>query len=168
MCESLRRAQAFADWAAAWRKWDLTITLTFDPKRRVVVPPGSGTGRLKISPRVTETGITLRDVALTGDVAQRRVKRWLKDGEQLLQRKLTGIVCLENHQSGWPHFHGLLAVDGGLRYGDLAVLSHEWFEKNGYNRLEPPIDVNGCARYAAKYMSKDLKEGGVIFWPDKR
>lgn len=167
-CEGLRRKQAFADWVAGLRRWDLTITLTFDPKRRAVVPPGPQFAgqRLRISPRVTEAGVRLSDVSLSGDVAQRRVKRWLRECQEALGRRICGIICLENHKSGEPHFHGLLGLDGGLQMGDVRTLSGLWFSRNGYNRLEVPLSVGDCAKYAAKYMSKDLREGGVMFWPE--
>jgi len=153
------------------RPWDLTMTLTFDPKRRVPVPPGVQRGShslsSSISPRVTEGGVRLSDVTLAGDVATRRVKTWLKAGSDRLGRRLVGVVCAETHKSGAPHFHGLLGVDGGLEQGDIAELGGLWFQLNGYNMLEVPRSVRDVAIYASKYMSKDLKDGGVLFWPER-
>lgn len=174
-CEPERRKTAFTNWVANMRPWHLTITLTFDPKRRTPVPPGAQRGAHPlsscISPRVTDDAgrntppIRLSDVALTGDVAQHRVKKWLKDGQERLGRRISGVVCLENHKNGAPHFHGLLGLDGDLQDGDIRELGQLWFKRNGYNRLEIPRSVNDVASYAAKYMSKDIKDGGVIFWP---
>lgn len=170
-CEPERRKQAFADWVAHMRPWDLTITLTFDPKRRRARPPGPQRGSSPlsscISPRVTEGGVRLSDVALSGDVALRRVKTWLGDARQALDRPLAGVVCMELHKSGEPHFHGLVGIDGGLRKGDVIELSSLWYQRNGYNRLEIPESVRDVAVYASKYMLKDMKDGGVLFWPEK-
>jgi hypothetical protein len=166
-CDVVRRRQAFARWVVGLRSWDLTITLTFDPKKRALRPPGSGTGRLRVSPRVSEErDLRLVDASIGGDVAMGRVRRWLREGEQNLGRRIAAVVCLENHRSGHPHFHGLLGIDGGLQYGDIRILSGLWCERNGYNILERPRVIEGYAAYAAKYMSKDLKQGGVIFWPE--
>lgn len=171
-CEPERRKTAFTNWVANMRPWHLTITLTFDPKRRPPTPPGPQRGShplsSNISPRITDgscTPVRLSDVTLTGDVAQRRVLSWLRDGQERIGRRISGVVCLENHKNGAPHFHGLIGIDGGLQDGDIRELGTLWFQRHGYNRLEIPRSVNDVAAYAAKYMSKDIKDGGVIFWP---
>jgi hypothetical protein len=167
-CEPVRRGTAFAHWIAGIRPWDLTVTLTYDPKRRKPTPPGPQRhGPLTFSPRVTETGIRLSDVALTRDVATSKLKRFLRSAPETLgeDRKLAGVLALELHNNSWPHWHGLIAIDTGLQDGDIAKLGRLWFGQNGGNRIERPRSIRDCAIYAAKYMSKDPRDGDVLFWP---
>jgi hypothetical protein len=52
-----------------------------------------------------------------------------------------------------------------VRRGLFADLGHLWFKRHGYAKLEQPRSVNDVSAYAAKYLSKDLSRGDVIFWP---
>jgi hypothetical protein len=119
-----------------------------------------------VSPRLSEDGsIRLADAPMAGDVAKSRVRRWLKDGEELLGRPVSAIVAMEHHKSGWPHFHGLLGIDGGLRGREIAALGQLWYGANGFNKIEVPRSVGDCAAYAAKYLTKELDVGGVLIYP---
>lgn len=170
-CLPTRRHDAWAQWVARLRPWDLTATLTLDPAKRGESWLGAqrdagGSGRLKWSPRLREDGsIRLADAPMAGDVARSRVRRWLRDGEQLLGRPVAAVVAMEHHKNGWPHFHGLIGVDGGLRGREIAALGTLWHQRNGWNRIEIPRSVGDCAAYAAKYLTKDLDEGGVLIHP---
>ncbi len=167
-CEPTRRHDAWGQWVATLRKWDLCATLTFDPKRRRMTPPGqqraAGAGRLRWPLRLTETGATL-GAPMAGDIAKRKVRTWVRQGEELLGRPLAAVVAMEHHKNGWPHFHGLIGVDGGLRGREIEALGTLWFERNGYNQVEIPRSVGDVAAYAAKYLTKDLDRGGVLVHP---
>jgi hypothetical protein len=102
---------------------------------------------------------------MAGDIAKRKVKTWVRAGQELLGRPVAAVVAMEHHKSGWPHFHGLLGVDGGLRGREIEALGRLWFDRNGYNRIEIPRSVGDVAAYAAKYLTKDLDRGGVLIHP---
>ncbi len=167
-CEVTRRHDAWGQWVAKLRPWDLCATLTFDPKVRTVTPPGAqraaGSGKLRWPLRVTDAGATL-GAPMAGDIAKRKVKTWVRAGQELLGRPVAAVVAMEHHKSGWPHFHGLLGVDGGLRGREIEALGRLWFDRNGYNRIEIPRSVGDVAAYAAKYLTKDLDRGGVLIHP---
>lgn len=100
------------------------------------------------------------------DTARHHVYRWLGDVHYRLGRQVdAGVVALEYQKRGWPHFHPLLRLSGGLQPGDLARLGQAWFEPHGFARLEVPASKSDVCAYAAKYLSKDLNKGDVIFWP---
>lgn len=168
-CEPTRQRDAWAGWIAGLRPWDLFGGLTFDQRRRgeVRLPAARRPGRLHVSPRLTEDGsVRLGDQALSADVARARVRRWLRDGEERLGRQLAAVVALEYQRNGWPHFHPLIGVAGGLLSGDeITELKGLWFQRNGYARLEVPRSAGDVAAYASKYLVKDLARGDVLFWP---
>ncbi len=167
-CEGTRRHDAWAQWVGSIRPWDLTATLTLDPRKRGQTWLGAqrGSGLTRMSPRLREDGsIRLADAPMAGDVARSRVRRWLKDGVELLGRPVAGVVAMEHHKNGWPHFHGLLGIDGGLRGREIAALGQLWFQANGYAELEVPRSVGACAAYAAKYLTKELDAGDVLIYP---
>jgi cell wall-associated NlpC family hydrolase len=56
---------------------------------------------------------------------------------------------------------------GHLRPGSCSALGQSWFRRHGYARLEAPRSPADTATYAAKYLSKDLSRGDVIFWPPR-
>lgn len=165
--ERARRRDAWAQWVAQLRPWHLFGALTFDQRRpRGPRPPGPGTGRLRLAPRLSEDGsVRLSDVPLTADVARTRVRAWLRDGEEVVGRRLSAVVALEYQKSGWPHFHPLLGVDGGLQGGEIAALGQLWFRRNGYAKLEVPRVIGDVAAYASKYLTKELEVGDVVVWP---
>jgi len=92
--------------------------------------------------------------------AMRRFGYFLEARSGGLRRHTTGVIALEPHQSGQPHGHGLLSIEGGLVGQEIAALSRLWREYpgNGYIRLEPPRSQEDVTRYAAKYMAKDVSE----------
>jgi hypothetical protein len=142
--------------------------LTLDPAKRGQTWPGAqkGTGFTRISPRLREDGsVCLADAPMAADVAKSRVRRWLKSGEELLGRPVSAIVAMEHHKNRWPHFHGLLGIDGGLRGREISALGALWFQGNGYNKIEVPRSVGACAAYASKYLTKQLDVGGVLIYP---
>jgi hypothetical protein len=83
-----------------------------------------------------------------------------------LGRPVKALVALEYQQNGWPHFHPLIGVDGGLLPGEQARLGDLWFVRNGAYRLEPPRSVGGAAAYLAKYLFYTPEQGDLIIWPE--
>jgi len=104
---------------------------------------------------------------LSSDVARSRVKRFLTIAEDALQRRVAALIALEYHKNGWPHFHPLLSIEGGLGGGEIATLSRLWFDACGYNRLEVPRNAGAVCEYASKYLVKGLDIGDVMIWPEK-
>jgi hypothetical protein len=140
-------ADAWGDWIAGMGEWHLFGGLTYDQRRR----------------RLDGTGMPIPPGA---DVARRHVLRWLGDGSERLGRPVeAAVVALEYQRNGWPHFHPLLRLPGGLAGNELQELGGLWFERHGYAKLEPPRDRADVCAYAAKYLSKDLARGDVLFWP---
>lgn len=90
----------------------------------------------------------------------RRFRYFLEKSSRVLGRPTSGVIALEPHQSGQPHGHGLLSIEGGLVYPDIATLCQLWrsFQGNGYIRLEEPRSQEDVTRYSAKYMAKDVSE----------
>jgi hypothetical protein len=130
-------------------EWHLFGGLTYDPRRR----------------RVDGMGAPIRPGV---DVAKRHVVAWLRDGAERLSRPVeAAVVALEAHKNGWPHFHPLLRVAGGLRGNELQELGGLWFERHGYARLEVPRDRADVCAYAAKYLTKDVARSDVVFWPSR-
>jgi hypothetical protein len=135
-------ALAWGQWIAEMGEWHVFGGLTYDQRRRGTVPGA--------------------------DVARAHVQRWLrhagKNGGPHIE---AAVVALEYQKNGWPHFHPLLRVRGGLQRGDIPALGQAWFKPHGYARLEPPRSRSDVCIYAAKYLSKDLSKGDVIFWPPR-
>jgi len=135
-------AEAWGDWISSMGEWHVFGALTYDQRRRQTVP-GS-------------------------DVARAHVRRWLqRAGPDSALGAEAAVVALEYQKNGWPHFHPLVRVRGGLRPGLFAQLGQLWFKEHGYAKLEAPRDKLDVARYAAKYLAKDLSRGDVIFWPPR-
>ena len=67
---------------------------------------------------------------------------------------------MEDHRSGQPHGHGVLAIEDGLVDGDIDALSCLWRSiwGNGFIRLEEPLSQEAVTNYCAKYMAKDVSE----------
>jgi len=115
--------QAWGKWLPTLADWDLFATLTYDPARH---PLGGWPSQE-----------TIRKPS--DNASKRHVERWLEDSAKALGRPLQAVCVLEHHVSGWPHWHGLLAL-GGLAGGDVKRLWSNWFEQHGYIRLEVPRD----------------------------
>jgi hypothetical protein len=144
-----RVAEAWGEWIGGMGEWHLFGGLTYDQRRR----REDGRGGF---------------IAPGADVAKGHVRRWLKEAPQTLGRPVeAAVVALEYQRNGWPHFHPLLRIAGGLQGDELARLGGAWFEQHGYARLEPPRSATDVCAYAAKYLAKDLDRGDVIFWPLK-
>jgi hypothetical protein len=45
------------------------------------------------------------------------------------------VVALEYQHNGWPHFHPLLRLPGGLQGHELEQLGSLWFDRHGYAQL---------------------------------
>jgi hypothetical protein len=140
-------SDAWGEWVAGMGEWHLFGGLTYDQRRRrldahsLPIPPGA-------------------------DAARGHVVKWLEEAPKRIGRPVeAAVVALEYQRNGWPHFHPLLRLAGGLQAGDLAALGGAWFEKYGYGRLEAPRELAAVCLYASKYLSKDLDRGDVIFWP---
>lgn len=155
--------EAWGEWIAAMGDWHVFGALTYAQRRRPYVPPGAQ--------RVTEFASPQRlRQAPPGnpgaDVGKRHVMRWLRDVQLPGERQVeAAVVALEYQKNGWPHFHPLLRLPGGLQKGDIVALGTAWFAPHGYAKLEAPRSATDVCEYAAKYLSKDLGRGDVIFWP---
>lgn len=133
-------ADEWGKWVAEMGEWHVFGALTYDQARRDTRP-----------------GV---------DVAKAHVNRWLREAPRAIGRSVeAGVVALEYQHNGWPHFHPLLRLPGGLRPRDLASLGQAWYRQHGYAKLEIPRDVDDVCSYASKYLAKDLDRGDVLFWP---
>ena len=102
------------------------------------------------------------------EAVRKHVRGWLGHcNRQLNGRVEAAIVAVEAHKSGWPHAHPLIRLAGGVRPGDVGTLGGAWFERRGYAKLERPRVIADVCEYAAKYLSKDLARGDVVFWPER-
>jgi len=132
--------EAWGKWIAEMGEWHVFGALTYDQRRRTTVP-GS-------------------------DVARAHVRRWLRETSKDTRVGVeAAVVALEYQKNGWPHFHPLVRLQGGVRDGVFGRLGQAWYREHGYAKLEAPRSVSDVAGYAAKYLSKDLSRGDVIFWP---
>lgn len=138
--ENERVRDAWGEWVAEMGEWHVFGALTYDQRRRETVPGA--------------------------DVAKAHVRRWLRDATGPRAGSVeAAVVALEYQKNGWPHFHPLLRLSGGTRAGDFARLGQAWFKEHGYAKLEAPRSASDVSAYAAKYLSKDLSRGDVVFWP---
>lgn len=132
--------EAWGNWIASMGDWHVFGALTYDQRRRSTVPGA--------------------------DVAMAHVRRWLREsGRETGVPVEAAVVALEYQRNGWPHFHPLVRVSGGMRPGQFGALGQSWFRRHGFARLESPRDELAVATYAAKYLVKDLSRGDVLFWP---
>jgi len=92
--------------------------------------------------------------------AMRRFRYFLERSSRVLERPTVGVIALEAHESGQPHGHGLMGIEGGLVGQEVATLGRFWREYpgNGWIRLEPPRSIEDVTSYSAKYMAKDASE----------
>lgn len=135
-------SQAWGRWVAEMGEWHVFGALTYDQRRRATVPGA--------------------------DVAKAHVRRWIRESSRTVGRPVeAAVVALEYQRNGWPHFHPLLRLPGGLRPHDIAELGQSWYRHHGYARLERPRSAPDVCEYAAKYLAKDLSRGDVIFWPPR-
>lgn len=128
-------------------EWHVFGALTYDQRRRRSDPGGA-------------------PIMPGADVAKAHVRRWLTDAPKSIGRPVeAAVVALEYQKNGWPHFHPLLRLPGGIQRQDLVGLGQAWYGRHGYAKLELPRNRNDVCEYAAKYLAKDLGRGDVIFWP---
>lgn len=132
--------EAWGEWIASIGEWHVFGGLTYDP-RKVLARPNDATVR-------------------------RHVREWLgrTPGHPSVFVE-AAVVAIEHHKSEWPHCHPLLRVSGGLAPGTIRDLGQAWFQRHGWADLERPKAPRAVAEYAAKYLSKDLGRGDVLFWP---
>lgn len=177
-CEPFRRSAAFAQWLPRLAEWQWFLTLTFDQRRKL---PGRelpaqddrggvrplGRGGLALAPRLADLPVPPRldGRPLTRESAERRALAFLERAEEELGREVGAVVALEYHKNGWPHFHGLMHVQGGVRGHEKRVLGGLWMELAGASQIEPPRAARDVAAYVAKYLVKDLNRGDLVFWP---
>lgn len=165
-------AAAWGEWVGSLGEWHLFGGLTYDQRRRPVVPPGMqrGDGRLRLGPRLSEDGrVRLGGDRRPGrDAAVANVGYFLREGQRRLGRRIeAAVIALEYQKNGWPHFHPLLRLEGGLQDGDIRQLGPLWFKIAGYGRLEVPRAASEVCAYASKYLSKGLDQGDVVLWPPR-
>jgi len=132
--------QCWGRWIAGLGEWHLFGGITYDP-RTVVARPSNAAVR-------------------------RDVSRWLgySPGHPGVFVE-AAVVAIELQGNEWPHAHPLLRLRGGLGPGAISALGQAWFQRHGWAQLERPKEARAVAEYAAKYLSKDLDRGDVIFWP---
>jgi len=153
-------------------EWHLFGGLTYDPRRRPstrTMRPQSSDAIWRPPPRPSSSRSSTVPIAPGVDVAKHHVLSWLAAAPKVLggREVEAAVVAIESHKNGWPHFHPLLRIAGGLTGDEIAPLGALWFERHGYAKLEVPRDVEDTAAYAAKYLSKDLARGDVVFWPTR-
>jgi hypothetical protein len=139
--------EALGPWVAQLRPWDIYATLTYDPKKLPWARVGSSDDVPPPSP----------------DASKRHVRLWLDDVRADLGREIGGFFAMENHKSGWPHWHGLLWA-GGLSETDFARTADIWWTTRGYakfSRVDRTVMVN-VAAYCAKYLTKET--GDVLLF----
>jgi hypothetical protein len=131
-------------------EWTLFMTLTFDP----LVMAGTSEAALEAGRR------QLAVPAVSRWTAMRRFRYFLEHASDVVGRPTVGVVALEPHQSGQPHGHGLLSIEGGVVGGEIVSLSRLWreYRGNGWIRLEEPRSQEDVTGYCAKYMAKDASE----------
>jgi len=143
--------QEMAKFIGGLAEWTLFANpLTFDP----LVMAGT-------SPEALAKGRQQLAVpAVSRWTAMRRFGYFLEHASRVLERPTVGVVALEPHQSGQPHGHGLLGIEGGLVGGEILALYALWtgYPGNGNGRLEPPKSQEDVSGYCAKYMAKDASE----------
>jgi hypothetical protein len=100
-------------------------------------------------------------------VAVGRVREFCRQGETALRRRLYAVVALEAHRNGWPHFHPLISVQGGLEGHEISTLGGLWYRASGYGRLEVPRSREDVCAYSAKYLTKSFDRGEVVIWPER-
>lgn len=143
-------SEAWGEWVAGLGEWHLFGGLTYDPARVW----GNETKYQKSRPHP--------------EAVVKHVRSWLRESSRRIGRPVeAAVVAVESHKSGWPHCHPLVRLAGGLQEGDIAALGQVWYERRGYARLEAPRGLDDVCRYAAKYLSKDLSRGDVVFWPQR-
>ena len=144
--------QEMARFVAGLAEWTLFANpLTFDP----LVMAGRDPEELAKKCR--------RDLAVPAVsrwTAMRRFRYFLERSSRVLERPTVGVIALEPHESGQPHGHGLMGIEGGLVGQEVATLGRFWREYpgNGWIRLEPPRSIEDVTSYSAKYMAKDASE----------
>jgi len=147
----LRYKEAMAEFVAGLAEWTLFANpLTFDP---LVM---AGTSEEELAKGRQQLAVP----AVSRWTAMRRFRYFLEHSSRVLERPTVGVIALEPHESGQPHGHGLLGIEGGLVGHEVVTLHRLWREYpgNGYVRLEPPVSQEDVTRYSAKYMAKDASE----------
>jgi hypothetical protein len=137
------------DWLADMTRWDVFGTLTYDPKRCRLIP-GRRDGERSMP------GM---------DEVKRHAYRWLRRGPFAVGQPVqAAVVGIERHKSGWPHMHTLLKFPTGVQKGLLSGMGQAWFAEHGYAKLELPRSRDDVAIYVAKYVSKDIDRGDILFF----
>ena len=143
--------QEMASFVAGLADWTLFANpLTFDP----LVMAGTSAEAL------AKGREQLAVPAVSRWTAMRRFRYFLEQASKAVGRLTVGVIALEPHQSGQPHGHGLLGIEGGLVGGEIITLYRLWtgYPGNGNGWLEPPRSQEDVTRYSAKYMAKDVSE----------
>ena len=134
--------------------WSLFGTLTFEPfsmagyeSANALEPPSVWKGRLAVP-------------AVSRWTAMRRFRYFLEQASKAVGRPTVGVVALEPHESGQPHGHPLLGIEGGVVGDEIRRLGELWrdYNGNGWIRLEEPRSIEDVAGYCAKYIAKDASE----------
>jgi hypothetical protein len=139
------------EWLRDLAPWSLFATrLSFDPLVMAGTPE-----------ELIAKGRQLMAVpAVSRWAAMRRFGYFLDHAGRAVGRPTVGVIALEPHQSGQPHGHGLLSIEGGVVGTEIASLHALWkgYPGNGWMRLEEPRSPADVAGYCAKYMAKDVSE----------
>ena len=148
-------ALAFAEWIDRLAAWHLMVTITVDPNRRAYVPPGTQRHGQRLRERLPGS--------MSTDVFARSVARRWRECEELLGRPLKAVTGVEYHRSGAPHAHAVVAVQGGVRSGDVARIGGVFFRALGYTQVDPVRDMGACTRYVSKYVTKSNPDQLLIY-----
>jgi hypothetical protein len=93
-----------------------------------------------------------------------RISWFLEGLRQKLGRPAEGFGACEVGDAGErEHWHGLIALHGGLQDGDVTAASQFWrsLKGNGFIRLEVPHSIEWFAEYVSKHTVKQL--GDMVF-----
>jgi hypothetical protein len=139
--------EAWGEWVAAQGPWHVFGALTYDQERC----------------RRDRYGYPS---AVAADVSRAHVRRWLKESNKALGNRLeAAVVALEYQKNGWPHFHPLVRLAGGLQGAEFKTMGQLWFKPHGYAKLEQPASQQDVSAYASKYLVKDLARGDITLFP---
>lgn len=140
--------EAWGEWIAQLRDWDVFGGMTFDQRRAA-------------QERIWKSSVVTIGRRVSRDVAVKRFHRWIDDASGVLGRRIEYVAALEYQKNGWPHFHPLLDV-GELQQGDISRLGRTWWRLAGGSQLSRPRNTLDVSRYSAKYLAKDLAVGDVL------
>lgn len=122
----------YGSWLAGLRLWDISGTLTFDPKKTTL--PGGPWEVIYLE--------GVKDILL----------RFHNFAARLLGRETAAFYVIEPHESEAPHIH-LLSDCRGIEADEAEVIESAWASRYGVAKVEPVEDVDHAAAYVAKGLA---------------